>query len=67
MINALLGSKFCKEGVVPTTATINMLRHENLDSKSQTLSKPKEMCGAHHGADGHAPIPIGLNPTIPHS
>ena len=27
MINALLGSKFCKEGVVPTTATINMLRY----------------------------------------
>jgi small GTP-binding protein len=27
LINALLGSKFCKEGVVPTTATINMLRY----------------------------------------
>lgn len=27
LINAILGSKFCAEGVVPTTATINMLRY----------------------------------------
>mmetsp|Transcript_7713 Transcript_7713/g.17614 ORF Transcript_7713/g.17614 Transcript_7713/m.17614 type:complete len:785 (-) Transcript_7713:51-2405(-) len=26
LINAILGSKFCEEGVVPTTTTINMLR-----------------------------------------
>jgi len=26
LINAILGSKFCQEGVVPTTTTINMLR-----------------------------------------
>ncbi|EKX31607.1 hypothetical protein GUITHDRAFT_166857 [Guillardia theta CCMP2712] len=27
LINAILGSKFCEEGVVPTTTTINMLRY----------------------------------------
>jgi len=27
LINAILGSRFCQEGVVPTTTTINMLRY----------------------------------------
>lgn len=27
LVNALLGSRFCKEGVVPTTTTINMLKY----------------------------------------
>ena len=27
LINAILGARFCQEGVVPTTTTINMLRY----------------------------------------
>jgi len=27
LVNAILGSRFCKEGVIPTTTTINMLRY----------------------------------------
>lgn len=32
VINALLGSKYLKEGVVPTTNEITFLRYSNLDS-----------------------------------
>lgn len=31
LVNAILGSRFCKEGVIPTTTTINMLRYGDGD------------------------------------
>ena len=35
LINAILGSRFCQEGVVPTTTTINMLRYGDGEESGQ--------------------------------
>jgi len=35
LINAILGSRFCQEGVVPTTTTINMLRYGEGEESGQ--------------------------------
>jgi hypothetical protein len=41
LINAILGSRFCQEGVVPTTTTINMLRYGE-GSESGQIQRNKD-------------------------
>lgn len=36
LVNAILGGRFCKEGVIPTTTTINMLRYGDGEQTGST-------------------------------
>ena len=39
MINALLGERYLKEGVVPTTNEITFLRYNDLDTEQQRCER----------------------------